>query len=73
MLKWVCESRGVLNLSQFESLDDWDERRVRLATGYDETLVTICFSLDDRWDICKITNTQQRPKCIDTRHEHQLD
>ena len=31
MLEWVYESRGVLNLSWFESLDDWDERRVRLA------------------------------------------
>mgnify|MGYP006972268710 CR=1 FL=1 len=57
MLEWVCESRGVLNLSQFESLDDWDERCVHLARGDDETSVTISFSLDDRWDICKITNT----------------
>ena len=73
MLEWVCESRGVLNLSLFESLDDWDERRVRLATGDDDTLDTISFPMEDQWDICKRINTQQRSKCTDTRHEHQLD
>ena len=57
MLKWVCESRGVLNLSQFESLDDWDERWVRLAIGDDETSVRISFPLEDRRDICRRTNT----------------
>ena len=73
MLKWVCESRGVLNLSQFESLDDWDERWVHLAIGDDDTSVRISFPLEDRRNICRRTNTQQRSKCIDTWHEHQLD
>ena len=73
MLKWVYESRGVLNLSRFKSLDDRDERQVRLAIRDDEISVTISFHLDDQWDICRRTNTQQRSKCTDTRHEHQLD
>ena len=73
MLEWVCESRGVLNLSRFESLDDWDERWVRLATGDDDTSNTISFPLEDRRDIWRRINTQQRSKCTDTRHEHQLD
>ena len=73
MLKWVCESKGVLNLSRFESLNYWDERWIRLAIGDDETSVTISFSLEDRQDICKRTDAQQRSKCTDTWHEHQLD
>ena len=43
--------------SRFESLDNWNERRVRLAIGDDETSVTISFPLEDRRDICKRTNT----------------
>ena len=73
MLEWVYESREVLNLSRFESLDDSDERRVYLATGNDETSDIISFPLEDQRDICKGTNTQQRSKCTDTWHEHQLD
>ena len=73
MLEWVCESRGLLNLSRFKSLNDWDEKWVRLAARDDETSITISFPLEDRQDIYRRTNTQQRSKCTDTRHEHQLD
>ena len=69
----MCEVSGVLNLSQLESLDDWDESRVRLAIGVDESSVTTSLPLEDRRDICKRAGTQQRTKNNTTKDKYQLD
>ena len=59
MLECVCESRGVLNLSLFES---WDKRRVCFEIGDDGISITMSFPWEERRDICKRTDTQQRTK-----------
>ena len=69
----IFESRGVLNFSVVESLEDWDESRVRLAIGVDWSLVTMLLPLGERQVFCKRTNTQQRTKCNTTRYTHQFD
>ena len=70
MLECVYESRGVLNLSLFESRD---ERRVHFETGDDGTSIAISFPLEERRGTCQRTYTQQRTKCNTARHKHQLD
>ena len=60
MLECVCESRGVLNLSLFES---WVERRVRFEIGDDGTSMTMSFPWEEWRDICKRTVAQQRTMC----------
>ena len=55
MLECVYESRGVLNLSLFESRD---ERRVHFETGDDGTSIAISFPRKERRDICQRTYTQ---------------
>ena len=67
MLECVCESRGVLNLSLFES---WVERRVRFEIGDDGTSMTMSFPREERQDICKknshtVENHMQKPQDTD--------
>ena len=55
MLEYVCESKGVLNLSLFEARD---ECRVHFETSDDGTSITGSFPREEWQDIYKITYTQ---------------
>ena len=47
-----------------ESLDDWDDIRVRLAIGVDWSLVTMFLPLGERWVICKRPSHSKEPNAI---------
>ena len=69
----MCEVSGVLNLSKLESWDDCDESRVLLATGVAGSSATMSLPLEDRRDICKRIDPQQRTKNSTTQDKYQHD
>ena len=53
-----------------ESLDGLDDSRIRLATGVDESLVTMSLPLEEQCVICNRADTQQRTKYNTTGNKH---